>query len=550
MPKPVIITVDDDRAVLNAVERDLRQKYGRDYRILKAESGAAALDALQQLQQRNDPVALFIADQRMPEMSGVQFLQLARAIYPDARKILLTAYADTEAAIQAINQVGLDYYLLKPWDPPDEHLYPILNDLLDEWKQHVQLPYEGIRVAGTLLSLNSHRVKEFLTRHQVPFQFLDIDKDAAARALAETTSNGALKTPVIYFPDGIVLVDPPIQMLAEKCGVQMKAALPFYDLVIIGAGPAGLAAAVYGSSDGLRVLLMERASPGGQAGSSPKIENVMGFPAGISGMDLTRRALTQAKRFGTEILSTQEAVGIEVADPYRLVVLADGSKISCHAILLATGSSFQTLKMPGAAELTGAGVYYGAAHTEAHSYRDQPVCVVGGANSAGQGAMFLSRYASKVTMLVRSELTTSQYLTDLLKQNEKVEIREHTDLLALHGKEKLEALTIRDTKTNKEETLDASALFVFIGVKPGSVIAKDLVRCDEKGYVITGAELIVDGKRPTGWSANRDPMVLETSMPGIFAAGDVRKGTVHRIASAAGEGAIAVMMIREYLKSV
>ncbi|MBI3536646.1 MAG: FAD-dependent oxidoreductase [Chloroflexi bacterium] len=550
MPKPVILTVDDDRAVLNAVERDLRQKYGRDYRVLKAESGASALDALTQLHARGDTAALFVADQRMPEMNGVQFLEAARKIFPDARKILLTAYADTQAAIDAINKVGLDYYLVKPWDPPEENFYPIVNDLLDEWKQNVQLPFEGIRVAGSLWSNNSHRVKEFLTRHQIPYLFLDIEKDFKARAMVEQTNHGALKIPTLYFPDGVVMSDPALQQLAEKCGVQMKAALPFYDLIIVGAGPGGLAAAVYGSSDGLKVLLIERAAPGGQAGSSPKIENLMGFPSGISGMDLTRRAVTQAKRFGVEFLSTQEAILVERSDPYRMVTLADGTKISAHAILLATGSSFNILKMPGAAELTGAGVYYGAAYTEAANYRDQNVCVVGGANSAGQGAMFLSRFAAKVTMLVRTELTTSQYLTDLLRANEKIEIRLNTDLLALHGKEKLEALTIRDTKTQKEEMLDAAALFVFIGVKPGSALAANIVTCDEKGYVVTGRDLIADGKKPTGWNLEREPFVLETSTPGIFAAGDVRKGTVHRIASAAGEGAMAVMEIREYLKGL
>ncbi len=550
MPKPVILTIDDDRAVLNAVERDLRQKYGRDYRILKAESGASALAAVQQLEQRGDAVALFVADQRMPEMSGVQFLEAARRIFPDARKILLTAYADTEAAIQAINQVALDYYLLKPWDPPAEHLYPIVDDLLDEWKQHVQLPFEGIRVVGTLWSNHSHRVKEFLTRHQIPYQFLDLEKDVKARARVEQTNAGAVRIPTLYFPDGSALVDPPIQQLAEKCGVQMKAALPFYDLIIVGGGPAGLAAAVYGSSDGLKTLLIERASPGGQAGSSPKIENVMGFPAGISGTDLTRRALTQAKRLGAEILSTQEVLTVERADPYRVVTLADGTKLSAHVVLLATGASFQILKMPGAAELTGAGIYYGAAHTEAMYYRDQRVCVVGGANSAGQGAMFLARFASQVTLLVRSTLTTSQYLTDLLHATENIVIREHTDLLAVHGKEKLEALTIRAGGIGKAETLDAAALFVFIGVKPGSGPAANIVRCDEKGYVLTGRDLIVEGKKPEGWNIAREPMALETSAPGIFAAGDVRKGTVHRIASAAGEGAMAVMEIREYLKGM
>ncbi len=553
MAKPVIFTIDDEPAVLNAIERDLRKKYGRDYRILKADSGAAALDSLKQLQQRSETVALFLADQRMPQMNGVQFLEQARALYPDAKRALLTAYADTEAAINAINRVALDYYLMKPWDPPEECLYPVLDDLLDDWKAHVRLPFEGIRVAGTLWSPGSHDVKDFLSRHQIAYQWLDIESDAKARALVEETHRGALRIPTVFFPDGTILVEPTIREVADRVGLQTRAAQPFYDVVIVGAGPAGLAAAVYASSDGLHCLVIERQAPGGQAGRSPKIENYLGFPSGLSGGDLARRAVTQARRFGAEILSAQAATGVRLRDIYRIVTLSDGSEVTCHALLLACGASFNILKMPGAAELTGAGVYYGAAYTEAFFYQDRDVFVVGGANSAAQGALFLSRFARKVTVLIRGPApTASQYLVDAMRQNEKIELRMNTDLIELHGAQagKLEALTVKNTVTNETHMLRGAALFVFIGVKPQSDLVADLVLRDPKGYVLTGPDLLQDGKRPKGWLLDRDPYVLETSVPGIFAAGDVRFGTNHRVASATGEGGIAVAMIHQYLRTL
>nr|MBI2905315.1 FAD-dependent oxidoreductase [Chloroflexota bacterium] len=551
MSKPVILVVDDDPVVLNAVERDMRRHYGRDYQITKVNLATAALDYVRQLEQRNGVVALFCVDQRMPQMTGVQFLEQARAIFPEARKVLLTAYADTEAAINSINKVALDHYLMKPWDPPEENLYPVIDDLLTDWKAHARLPYDGIRIAGTLWSPESHTLKDFLVRHQIPYQWLDVEADPKARALAEAQGGGALKIPVVFFPDGSALVQPGIRALAEKAGLATKAALPFYDVVIIGGGPAGLAGAVYASSEGLSVLLVERQAPGGQAGSSPKIENYLGFPNGISGGDLTRRAMAQAKRLGAEIISAQTATKVRLQDPYRVVAFADGSEVSCHAVLLACGASFHTLTMPGAAELTGRGIYYAAAHTEAHFYQDQDVVVVGGANSAGQGAMFLSRFARKVTMLIRGpQATASQYLLDALKQNEKIEILLDTDLIEAKGTDKLEAVLIKNTVTGQEQTLPAAALFVFIGVRPQSALVADVVLCEPKGYVLTGLDLLRDGKRPAGWPLPRDPLLLETSVPGIFAAGDVRFGTNHRVASAAGEGGVAVAMIRQYLKTL
>jgi thioredoxin reductase (NADPH) len=551
LPKPVIFTIDDDHNVLSVIERDLRKKYGRDYRILKADSGATAIESLKQLQQRAETVALLLADQRMPQMTGVQLLEQSMNLFPDAKRVLLTAYADTEAAINAINLVGLDYYLLKPWDPPEDKLYPMLDDLLDEWMAHVRLPLDGIRVAGTLWSNEAHEIKDFLVRHQIPYQWLDVEADPKAHALVEQANHGVLKIPTVFFADGSILIQPDIRAVAEKAGISTHAHLKFYDVIVIGGGPAGLAAAVYASSEGLSCLLIERHAPGGQAGSSPKIENYLGFPVGISGGELTRRAMTQAVRFGTEILSAQEVVKVRAQDHYHLVTCNDGTEVSCHALLLATGASFHQLTMPGAAELTGKGIYYGAAHTEASFYKDQDVFVVGGANSAGQGAMYLTRFARTVTVLIRGpELTASQYLVDALRQNPKIEIWLNTDLQEVHGIDKVESIVVKDTATQEVKTLAAAALFVFIGVRPQSDLTADLLERDAKGYIYTGPDLLHEGKRPIGWKPDRDPLMMETSVPGIFAAGDVRHGTNHRVASASGEGGIAVVSIKQYLKTL
>ncbi len=550
MPKPLILAVDDDRAVLNAVERDLRQKYGRDYRVLKADSGAAALEALLQLQERNERVALFVADQRMPGMNGVEFLERAMGIYPDARKVLLTAYADTEAAISAINKVGLDYYLMKPWDPPHEHLYPILDGLLEDWKANTRAPFEGIRVLGTLWSSDSHEVKDFLARNAVPYKFLDIERDADARKLAEAAASGPARIPVLLFPDGASLVQPSQTELAEKVGLGVRATRPFYDVVIIGGGPAGLSAAVYASADGLKVLLVERQAPGGQAGNSPKIENYLGFPAGISGGDLTRRAVSQAKRFGTEILTTRAVKGLRADGATRIIEMDDGSEIGCKIALIATGKWFRTLELPGVEKWNGAGVYYGAAHTEAMYYRDKDVIVLGAANSAAQGMLFLARYARSVTVLIRSDPDWSSYLDSAIRSNERIHLLEKTVLREVHGDETIHEVVIEDTLTGETKTLPAAALFVFIGQKAQTDFAANLLRRTDDGSIMTGLTLLENGKRPPEWTLDRDPLPLETCVPGIFAAGDVRNGTRHGVAAAVGDGDAAVSMFWQYLSTI
>jgi thioredoxin reductase (NADPH) len=551
MAKPVIFTIDDDPSVLNSIDRDLRTRYGQDFRVIPINLGKSALEYLKKMEQRNETVALFLVDQRMPEMSGVEFLTEAIKTFPQAKRVLLTAYADTQAAIDSINEVRLDYYLMKPWHPPEEKLYPILDELLEDWKAHVRLPYEGIRVAGTLWSLSCHEVKDFLTRYQIPYQWLDIEKDPGVQKLLNDVSPEGIKLPVVFFPDGNVLIQPNLKTLAEKVGLQTRAALPFYDLVIIGSGPAGLATSVYAGSEGLKCLVIEKTAPGGQAGSSPKIENYLGFPAGISGDDLTRRAVSQAKKFGVEILSAQEASQVSVRDAYRIIKLSDGTEISSHAVLIATGASFHTLKMPGADSLTGAGIYYGAAYTEAVNYTDKDVVVVGGANSAAQGAIYLSKFARKVTVLIRAaEPAASKYLVDAMNENKKLEVLLNTDLIEVKGNNALDQIVIKNTQSGKTQTLNTAAMFVFIGVQPQSKIVSDLVTCDSKGYIFTGLDLMVDKKTPQSWTLERDPFLLETSIPGIFAAGDVRHGTNHRVASAVGEGATAYALIKEYLKTL
>lgn len=552
MAKPAIIAVDDDPPVLNAVERDLRQKYGRDYRILKADSGASALESLKQLLERGETTALYVVDQRMPQMTGIQFLEQAQSIFPEAKKVLLTAYADTEAAINSINRVGLDYYLMKPWDPPQDNLYPVLDDLLQEWKANVKLPFEGIRVAGTLWSPQSHDIKDFFARHQLAYQWLDVDADPQARVLIEGASKGDVRLPVLFFPDGSVMIQPSLRELADKVGLQTRAANKSYDMIVVGAGPAGLSAAVYGASEGMNFIVLEKQAPGGQAGNSPKIENYLGFPTGLSGMDLARRAITQAKRFGAEILSTTQAVRVRAEGSYRIVTLADDTELIGKSVLLATGAAFNRLDIPGADELIGAGVYYGAAYTEAIYFKDEPVFVVGGANSAGQGAMYLSRFASKVTMIIRRDTQwSSKYLRDAEEANPKIERLFNTEVVEVHGKPgHLDYIVVVNNKTNEKRELKGAAMFVFIGARPNSDLVKELVVTDAKGFIITGPDLLRGGKRPEGWTLDRDPLMLETSVPGIFAAGDVRLGTNHRVASATGEGGIAIAAIQQYLSTL
>jgi thioredoxin reductase (NADPH) len=545
--------LDDEPQVLNAVERDLRQHYKRDYRIVKSTDGRDAMEALKKLKERNTPVALFLVDQRMPNMTGTEFISSASSLYPEARKVLLTAYADTQAAIDSINDIGLDYYLMKPWDPPEQNLYPVLDDLLSDWAATVPIPYDGIRVAGTLWSANSHTVKDFLARNQIPYQWLDIELDTEARNLVESVSDGQTRLPVVFFPDGKTLVEPSIQAVGEKIGLQSKAEKPFYDLIIVGAGPAGLAAAVYGGSEGLTTVMIEKEATGGQAGTSSRIENYLGFPQGLTGADLARRATTQALRFGVELLRPQEAVKVRVDDPYRYVELVDGSEISGRAILISTGVNVRRLDAPGVENLTGAGIYYGAALTEAAFYRDQDVFVIGGANSAGQGAMFFSRYARKVTMLVRSsnlEAGMSQYLVDQIGNTENIEVVLRTEVVEAIGESRLEQIIVSNLDTNETETLDAAAMFIFIGAVPPTDLVSGLVERDRAGFIVTGSDLMVDGKRPKGWLVNRDPYLLETNIPGVFAAGDVRHHSMKRVASAVGEGAVAVALVHQYLKTV
>jgi len=552
MSKPVIVTVDDEPQVSDAIERDLRKHYRKDYQIIKNSSGPQALETVHQLKQRNTPIALFLADQRMPDMGGTEFLSEAMKFYPDARKVLLTAYADTDAAISAINDVGLDYYLMKPWDPPEQNFYPILDDLLSDWLATAQLPYDGIRVAGTLWSCSCHNIKDFLSRSQIPYQWLDIEQNNEARELVESFNRKEHQLPIVFFPDGSVLINPDITELAEKAGLQTKATQPFYDLIIVGAGPAGLAGAVYGSSEGLKTLLIDMETTGGQAGTSSRIENYLGFPKGLSGADLARRATAQATRLGTEILTARKATKINVKDPYRYVTLNDGTELSCKALIIATGVSLRQLSIPGIEKLTGAGVYYGAALSEAEHYKDQHVFIVGGANSAGQAAMFFSGYASKVTMLVRSSLSKSMshYLIDQINSTSNIEILSKTEVIEVHGKDRLQSITIKNSETGKTDTIKTPAMFLFIGAAPHTEIVRGVLELSEAGFILTGPDLIKNQKRPKNWRLKRDPYLMETSIPGIFAAGDVRHGAVRRVASAVGQGSITVNFVHEYLKTV
>ncbi|MEE9248188.1 MAG: FAD-dependent oxidoreductase [Dehalococcoidia bacterium] len=553
MANPVILTVDDEPQVRNAIERDLRRQYGAEYRIIKAATGGEALETVRQLKQRNDPVALFLVDQRMPGMSGIEFLAEALKLYPEARKVLLTAYADTGAAIDGINSIGLDYFLMKPWNPPDRNLYPVLDDLLSDWLATARMPYDGIRVAGALWSSRSHDVKDFLARNRIPYKWLDIEKDPVARELIKTADPDHNRLPVVFFPDGEVLVEPDNRSIAEKVGLTTRASEPFYDLIIVGGGPSGLAAAVYAAAGGARTALIEREATGGQAGTSARIENYLGFPNGVSGSDLARRATIQAQRFGVEILIAQEVCGIRVDGQYRVVTLGDRSELSCHSLLIATGVSLRQLDVPGIQAVTGAGIYYGAAVTEATNYRGQEVFVVGGANAAGQGAMFFSRYASKVTMLIRGrslEESMAKYLRDRIEDTENIEVLPGTELIEVKGTERLEGIKVRSGEAGLTQWIPAVVMYVCIGAKPHTDLVDGVLELDQGGFILTGQDLVRDGKGPTGWSLERDPFPLETNVPGIFAAGDVRHNAIRRVGSAVGEGAMAASLIDDYLKTV
>jgi thioredoxin reductase (NADPH) len=499
-------------------------------------------------------VALFLVDQRMPQMTGVEFLEQASEIFPEAKRVLLTAYADTEAAIRAINTAKLDYYLLKPWDPPEEKLYPVLDDLLDDWQAIFHPPFEGIRVIGDRWSAQSHRIKDFLARNQVPYRWLDIERDEEARQLIGFTGEEKPKLPLVLFHDGSHAIEPSNVQIAEKIGLQTQAAKPFYDLVIVGGGPAGLAAAVYGASEGLRTVLIEREAPGGQAGTSSRIENYLGFPVGLSGADLARRAVTQARRFGVEILSPQEATGFRIENNYRILTLSDGKEISCHAMILALGVAWRRLDVPGIEKFTGAGVYYGAAQTEALSCANEDVYVIGGANSAGQAAMYFSKYARKVSMLVRGDSLTksmSQYLIDQIEATENIEVLTHTSVTEVKGETNLEALTLKNSLTGEIKTVPAQSLFIFIGAMPRTEWLDGFIDRDERGFILAGPDLpSCKNGRPRGWTLEREPYLLETNVPGIFAVGDVRYGSIKRVASGVGEGSICVQFVHRYLADV
>jgi thioredoxin reductase (NADPH) len=550
MSKPVIWTIDDDPDVLRAVERDLRRQYGDRYKVISADSGASALEAVKQLKLRNEMVALFLVDQRMPHMSGVEFLEKAVELYPEAKRALLTAYADTDAAIQAINSVHIDHYLMKPWDPPEERLYGVVDDLLDDWQAGYHPVFEGVRVVGHRWSPHSNEIRDFLGRNFVPHQWLNIEADETAKQLLSTTGAGISSLPLVVFADGSFLANPPISEIARKLGLRTKAEFPFYDLVIVGAGPAGLGAAVYGAADGLHTLLVEREAPGGQAGRSSRIENYLGFPVGLSGNDLARRAIAQARRFGVEILAPQAVKKVRVEGPAKVLTLEDGAEVGCRALLIATGIAFRKLDVPGLDKLSGAGVYYYAPMSEAFSYRDGDIYIVGGANSAGQAAMYFSKFARQVTMLVRANClsaTMSQYLENQIAATKNITVKFHSTVVAVEGGDRCEKITIRDSKTGAQETVPANALLIYAGAVPYTDWLAGVLERDELGYLISGQHLIREGRRPAGWTADRDPFYLETSVPGIFVAGDVRHRSAKGVTSGVGEGAMAVKLVHEYL---
>ena len=556
MAKPILLSVDDDSDVLRAIERDLRFKYGAEYRVMASDSPEGALTLLKQLKVRNDSVALLLADQRMPHMDGVAFLQEATRIFPEAKRALLTAYADTNAAIGAINQANINYFFLKPWDPPAEHLYPQLDDLLDDWQASYRPAFQGIRVLGTRWSPRSYELRDFLARNRVPYQWIDVEgsaNDPETKRLLEALGSEAASLPVVLFPDGTKLLESVPAEVAQKVGLRTRAQTTFYDLAIVGGGPAGLAAAVYGASEGLHTVMIEREAPGGQAGMSARIENYLGFPMGLSGGDLARRAVVQAQRFGVEILSPQEAVGIRTEGPYRIIRLADGNEISCHALMIATGVQWRRLEAPGIDRLQGAGVYYGGGATEAMSCKGEIVYVVGGANSAGQAAMNFAKYADRVVILVRGSSlssTMSQYLIDQVKEMTNIEVWAHGSVAEAHGEIHLEEISILCSDTNKLERVPASAMFIFIGALPRTEWLANVVERDERGFILTGPDLIREGQHPKGWALDRDPYLLETNIPGLFAVGDVRHGSVKRVASGVGEGSVAVQFIHQYLSKV
>jgi thioredoxin reductase (NADPH) len=551
-PRTAILTVDDDPGVSRAVARDLRRRYGERHRVVRAESSSAALDTLRQMKLRGDQVAVILADYRMPELNGIEFLEQAMDIYPGARRALLTAYADTGAAIDAINVVDVDHYLLKPWNPPEEKLYPVVDALLEAWDTSGRRLVPETKLVGHRWSARSSEVREFLARNQVPYRWYTTDEPEGQRLLAAAGADGRA-LPVVITPDGDTLIEPTDGELASRVGLATTPSNDFYDLIIVGGGPAGLGAAVYGASEGLRTVLVERLATGGQAGQSSRIENYLGFPDGVSGAQLTDRARRQATKFGAEVLTTREVTGLEVNGSARTVRFADGSAIDAHAVILATGVSYRQLHAPGLAELTGRGVYYGSALTEATACQGQDVYIVGGANSAGQAALFLSRYAKSVTLLVRGpslEKSMSYYLISRINDNPAISVRTCTEVIGASGNDHLERLTLRDTARGTAETVDAQWLYLFIGAEPLTDWLDGVVERDAKGFVVAGPDLSAGGERPRGWNLDRPPYHLETSVPGVFVVGDARAESAKRVASAVGEGAMAVMLVHRYLEKL
>jgi thioredoxin reductase (NADPH) len=552
----VLLAVDDDPDVLRAVERDLRKQYSDRYRVMSADSGPGALNILTRLSQRSEPVALLIADHRMPHMTGIEFLTAAIRQFPEVRRVLLTAYADTEAAIGAINVVKLDHYLLKPWDPPDRNLYPVLDDLLDQWSASYRAPFEGVRVIGTRWSRRCYEARDFLARNQIPYQWLDIEraeKDPEVARAIPASPDALSRLPVVLLPDGTTLVDPTPVELADGIGLRTRPDTTFFDLVIVGGGPAGLAAGVYGASEGLKTVIVEREAPGGQAGLSSRIENYLGFPSGLSGNDLARRAVAQARRFGAEILAPQEVVKARSEGPYSVITLADGSELSCHAMVIASGVQWRKLDVPGIERMQGAGVYYGAGPTEALSCREEEVFIVGGANSAGQAAIHFARYAKNVVMLVRGKslaATMSQYLITEIAQTPNIRVECGTQVVAVHGEDRLEEISISCASSGAIERVPVRSLFVFIGAAPRTEWLEGFVERDDHGFIFTGADHLRQSARPNSWPLKREPFLLETNVPGVFAVGDVRHGSVKRVASGVGEGSIAIQFVHAHLAGV
>jgi thioredoxin reductase (NADPH) len=549
--KPVLLTVDDDAVVSQAITRDLRREYAQRFRVVRAESGHSALEILRELRLAEQEVAMLLADHRMPEMTGVEFLEQSLELFPNAKRVLLTAYADIDAAIRAINTVGLDYYLVKPWSPPEQKLYPVLDELIEDWLADYRPPFEGVRIIGHRWSARSHEIRDLLTRNHVPYQWLELESSDDARELlaASQIEPTPARLPVVLTTSGTVLERPANADLAAHIGLQTRAEYPLYDLVVVGAGPAGLAAAVYGASEGLRTVLVEREAPGGQAGLSSRIVNYLGFPAGVSGSELARRAATQAQRLGAEIIAIQDACSLEAKGNARLVRLAGGSELNARSVLLATGVEYQRLNAPGLEALTGRGVYYGAVHVEAESVAGRQLFLVGGANSAGQAAVHLSRLAQQVTLLIRGdklEKSMSHYLIEQVRAIPNVHIRINSEVVAASGEEHLENITIADRATGSEEQVVADFLFIFIGARPHTEWLGDVVARDDRGFILAGPELLRDDATPR-WTLEREPALLETSMPGVFVAGDVRRSSMKRVASAVGEGAMAVQLIHRYL---